>query len=269
MARDRRDSPRTEVSEDQQAAVDGSMTATATSRTLGAVALAAVAVMVVLGLVVSPEDAVQGQGVRLMYLHVPAIWVAYGSFGLTSISSALYLLRGSRRADGGRHYDRLAGSAAEIGVLFTAVTLFTGSLWGRVTWGSYWQWDARLTTTILLFMTYLGYLALRRLPAEPAVRARRAAIMALVSFINVPIVHFSVDWWRTLHQKASLSVGRKPEITGEMYWTLMYSWFAVSLGAAWLLIHRYRVIRLEELSEEESLDRAIAERRAESSGVSK
>ena len=133
-------------------------------------------------------------------------------------------------------------------------------LWGKVTWGTYWQWDARLTTTVLLFVTYLGYLALRRLPAEPAVRSRRAAVMALISFINVPIVHYSVDWWRTLHQKASLSVGRRPEITGEMYWTLLYSALAVTILATWLIIHRYRVIRLEELRDEEGLEALIASR---------
>jgi len=133
-------------------------------------------------------------------------------------------------------------------------------LWGKVTWGTYWQWDARLTTTVLLFVTYLGYLALRRLPAEPTVRSRRAAVMALISFINVPIVHYSVDWWRTLHQKASLSVGRRPEITGEMYWTLLYSMLAVTILATWLIIHRYRVIRLEELRDEEGLEALIASR---------
>ncbi|MFT7648793.1 MAG: heme exporter protein C [Candidatus Poriferisodalaceae bacterium] len=239
------------------------MTASLGTRTLGAVAAAAMAVMLVLALVVSPRDVVQGEGVRLMYLHVPSIWMAYGSFALSTMASAMFLWRGGRRADRGRHWDRLAGSAAEVGVLFTAATLFTGSLWGKITWGSYWEWDARLTTTILLLVTYLGYLALRRLPADPVVRSRRAAIMALISFVNVPIVHFSVDWWRTLHQKASLSVGRKPEITGEMFWTLMYSWFAITVFGVWLMVHRYRVLRLEELRDEEGLERAINARRSE------
>jgi heme exporter protein C len=243
------------------------MTATPVSRTIGVVTIAAIAVMFLLGLVVSPRDVVQGEGVRLMYLHVPAIWMAYGSFGLTTLASALFLWRGPRRADRGRHWDRIAGGAAEVGVIFTGVTLFTGSLWGKITWGSYWEWDARLTTTILLFVTYMGYLALRRLPADPIVRSRRAAIMALISFVNVPIVHFSVDWWRTLHQKASFTVGRKPEITGEMFWTLMYSWSAVTLLGVWLILHRYRVLRLEELSDEEGLERAIEARHGEQKTV--
>tara|TARA_B110000263_G_scaffold39981_1_gene31634 strand:+ start:2167 stop:2928 length:762 start_codon:yes stop_codon:yes gene_type:complete len=236
------------------------MTATPATRVLGAVALVAVLLMVLLGLVVSPADVVQGQAVRMLYLHVPSIWIAYGAFVLTSLSSALFLIRSRRRHDGGRHYDRLAGSAAEVGVVFTGITLATGMLWGRVTWGTYWQWDARLTTTVLLFVTYLGYLALRRLPADPMTRGRRTAVMALVSFVNVPIVHYSVDWWRTLHQKASLSVGRRPEITGEMYWTLLYSTLAVTIVASWLIVHRYRVIRLEELRDEEALEALIASR---------
>lgn len=236
------------------------MTATPATRVLGAVALVAVLLMVLLGLVVSPADVVQGQAVRMLYLHVPSIWIAYGAFVLTSLSSALFLIRSRRRHDGGRHYDRLAGSAAEVGVVFTGITLATGMLWGRVTWGTYWQWDARLTTTVLLFVTYLGYLALRRLPADPTTRGRRTAVMALVSFVNVPIVHYSVDWWRTLHQKASLSVGRRPEITGEMYWTLLYSTLAVTIVASWLIVHRYRVIRLEELRDEEALEALIASR---------
>jgi heme exporter protein C len=236
------------------------MTATPATRVLGAVALVAVVLMVLLGLVVSPADVVQGQAVRMLYLHVPSIWIAYGAFVLTSLSSALFLMRSRRRHDGGRHYDRLAGSAAEVGVVFTGITLATGMLWGRVTWGTYWQWDARLTTTVLLFVTYLGYLALRRLPADPMTRGRRTAAMALISFVNVPIVHYSVDWWRTLHQKASLSVGRRPEITGEMYWTLLYSTLAVTIVASWLIVHRYRVIRLEELRDEEALEALIASR---------
>ena len=242
------------------------MTATATTRVLGVLAIAATALMAVLGLLISPADVIQGEAVRMLYIHVPSIWIAYGAFVLTSVSSILFLRGRKRREDRGRHYDRLAGSAAVVGVVFTGITLVTGMLWGKVTWGTYWQWDARLTTTVLLFVTYLGYLALRRLPADPIVRSRRAAVMALISFINVPIVHYSVDWWRTLHQKASLSVGRRPEITGEMYWTLLYSTLAVTIVAAWLIIHRYRVIRLEELRDEEALAALISSRLGKDDG---
>ena len=242
---------------------DSKMTATPLTRVLGILGIVAGVLMAVLGLFISPPDVVQGEAVRMLYLHVPSICIAYGSFVLTSVSSLLFLVRSRRREDGGRHYDRIAGSAAEVGVVFTGLTLITGMLWGKVTWGTYWQWDARLTTTVLLFVTYLGYLALRRLPADPIVRGRRAAVMALISFINVPIVHYSVDWWRTLHQKASLSVGRRPEITGEMYWTLLYSALTVTIVGAWLIVHRYRVIRLEEIRDEENLKILISSRRHE------
>lgn len=252
-----------------------SMTGSVATRVLGAIALAAAAVMAVLALWVSPADEVQGDAVRLMYTHVPSIWVAYGGFVLTAFASARVLWRTRSGAGGSegviadrqaRHWDRVAGAAAELGVLFTALTLVTGSLWGKVTWGTYWQWDARLTTTVLLFVTYLGYLALRRLPAESRARARRSAVMALIAVVNLPIVHYSVDWWRTLHQEASLDIGIGGDrnYSGEMYWTLLYSWATFTLIALWIGIHRYRVLRLEELAEEAALEELLSQRRSES-----
>ena len=253
-----------------------SMTGSVATRVLGAIGLAAAALMAILALWVSPADAVQGDAVRLMYVHVPSIWVAYGGFALTAFASARVLWRTRSGAGGSegviadrqaRHWDRVAGTAAELGVLFTALTLVTGSLWGKVTWGTYWQWDARLTTTVLLFVTYLGYLALRRLPAESRARARRSAVMALIAVVNLPIVHYSVDWWRTLHQEASLEIGIGGErnYSGEMYWTLLYSWATFTVVALWIGIHRYRVLRLEELAEEAALEELLAQRRSEPS----
>ncbi len=259
-----------------------SMTGSVATRVLGAIALAAAAVMAVLALLVSPADEVQGDAVRLMYTHVPSIWVAYGSFALTAFASARVLWRTRSGAGGSegviadrqaRHWDRVAGAAAELGVLFTALTLVTGSLWGKVTWGTYWQWDARLTTTVLLFVTYLGYLALRRLPAESRSRARRSAVMALIAVVNLPIVHYSVDWWRTLHQEASTRVGSggrckvlilNSKYDCEILWTLLYSWATFTVIALWIGIHRYRVLRLEELAEEAALEELLAQRRSES-----
>ena len=251
-----------------------SMTGSVATRVLGAVALVAVAVMAVLALWVSPADAVQGDAVRLMYVHVPSIWVAYGAFVLTAFASARVLWRtrsGVGSAHGvladrqARRWDRVAGAAAELGVLFTALTLASGSLWGKVTWGTYWQWDARLTTTVLLFVTYLGYLALRRLPAEARSRARRCAVMALIAVVNLPIVHYSVDWWRTLHQEASLNLepGGERNFDGEIYWTLLFSWATFTVVALWIGMHRYRVLRLEELAEEAALAELLAQRRHE------
>ncbi len=251
-----------------------SSTGSVATRVLGAIAISAAAVMALLALWVSPADVVQGDAVRFMYIHVPSIWVAYGSFALTAIASVMVLLRtrSGHGADYGllsdrraRGWDRVAGSAAELGVVFTGLTLVTGSLWGKVTWGTYWQWDARLTTTVLLFVTYLGYLALRQLPAESRARARRCAVMALIAVVNLPIVHYSVDWWRTLHQEASLNLqpGGDLNITGEMLWTLLYSFAVFTVVAVWVGIHRYRVLRLEELAEEEMLTELLAQRRSE------
>ncbi|MCY3949294.1 MAG: cytochrome c biogenesis protein CcsA [Acidimicrobiaceae bacterium] len=268
------ETPEPDLREQAQRAGSLSMTGSVATRVLGVVAIAAAGVMALLALWISPADAVQGDAVRLMYVHVPSIWVAYGGFVLTAFASARVLWR-TRSGTGGtygviadrqaRRWDRVAGAAAELGVLFTALTLVTGSLWGKVTWGTYWQWDARLTTTVLLFVTYLGYLALRRLPAESRARARRSAVMALIAVVNLPIVHYSVDWWRTLHQEASLNLepGGDRNITGEMYWTLLYSWATFTAVALWIGIHRYRVLRLEELAEEASLEELLAQRRDE------
>ncbi len=136
-----------------------------------------------------------------MYLHVPAAWLAYLAFGVTALASALFLWPRTRSMV----WDRLAGASAELGVLFTALTLVLGSLWGKPVWGIWWAWDARLVTTAVLFFLYLGYLALRRIPSDdPIGSGKRNAIAALIAFVDVPIVHFSVEWWRTLHQKATV-----------------------------------------------------------------
>jgi len=233
-------------------------TASVATRLLGGMSVVMIAVTVLLALAVTPADVVQGEAVRLMYAHLPTIWVAYGSFLVAAGASALYLWPRTRR----RHWDRVAGATAEVGTVFTALCLVTGMLWGRITWGVYWQWDARLTTTLLLFVVYLGYLAVRRLPAEPVVRSRRSAITALIAVVNIVIVRYSVDWWNTLHQKASLTAS-DPEITGEMLGALLFAFVSFTVLASWLIVHRYRLIRMEELRDEEGLLRAIAERRAE------
>ena len=236
------------------------MTRTLGTRVLGAVALVGGALVWLLGLVVSPDDVVQGDAVRLLYVHVPTIWVAYLAFVTTSVASALYLWPRTRA----RRWDRIAGTGGEIGTLFLALSVVGGALWGRITWGVYWRWDARNTTTALLLVMYLGYLAVRRVPADPVTRSKRSAIAALIAFVNVPIVHFSVEWWRTLHQQASiLRPDPEFEITGDMLATLFFSLAVFTAAALWLGIHRYRLIRLEELDEAEGLSTAIEERRAE------
>ena len=161
-------------------------------------------------------------------------------------------------------WDRFAGASAEIGVLFTGITLATGMIWGHLSWGVYWTWDARLTTTALLFVLFLGYLALRRMPAEPEVRAKRSAILGIIAFIDVPIVHQSVEWWRTLHQDATvLRRDLQVQIEGIMLFTLFLGFVVFTLIYAWLLLHRARIAVMEDALDEHGLELALEERRAE------
>jgi len=207
---------------------------------LGLLALVALGVSGIMSLVVAPPDAVQGNVQRLMYVHVPAAWLAYLAFTIVLIGSVAYLRTG--RA----YWDNLAAASAEIGVLFTGLTIALGSLWGKPVWGTWWTWDPRLTTTAILFLIYLGYLAIRRLPNSPSRRARWAAVVGIVGFVDVPIVHLSVVWWRSLHQPATVLQPGKPAIAGVMLVALLLGVFAFSVTYAYLLSLRMRVGRLEQ-----------------------
>jgi heme exporter protein C len=216
--------------------------------------------LAVLGLFISPEDVNQGSTVRIMYVHVPTIWVAYIAFLLTAVCSGSYL-SGRNRSLG---WDRVAGASAEIGVLFVALSLVTGSLWGRITWGTYWVWDARLTSTAFLFITYVGYLAVRRLDGTQRQRARRSAVLALLAVLEIPLVHFSVRLWRSLHQEASVATGGTDvELDDLMLFSLFLGLTAFSVLFVWLLLHRQRMIYLEDAMSSQGLDAAIEARRKE------
>ena len=229
---------------------------------LGAATVVSLAATALMALVIAPPDAVQGDAQRLMYLHVPAAWLAYLAFGVTAIASVLWLVPRTRSIT----WDLLAGASAEVGVLFTGLTLAMGSIWGKPIWGSWWEWDARLTTTAVLFFLYLGYLALRRAGGSPDARARRSAIAALVAFIDVPIVHFSVNWFATLHQQGTVfNAKMQVEISGTMAATLVLAVVAFTLLYGYLVVRRMELLRLEEGFEERELARAIAERIAQES----
>lgn len=191
----------------------------------------------------SPPDVLQGNFARIMYVHVPSAWLAFLAFGVTALGSAGWMIRRTRG------WDRMAEASAEIGVLFTAVALFTGALWGKPVWGTYWDWgDARMASTALMFFVYLGYLALRRATPDPVQRARRSALLGLVAVVQVPLVYFSVTLWRTLHQTMTV----RPtgiEMDGEMVVALLVNLAAFTAMYATLLIARIRVGRIEEVAE--------------------
>lgn len=152
----------------------------------------------------------------------------------------------------------------EVAVLFTALTLVTGSIWGRPTWGVWWTWDARLTMSALMFMLEIGYLALRRVPADAETTANRSAVAALLGVVVVPVNHFAVEWWRTLHQGRSLmQLDPQRELDGEFIGAMLVGFLAMTLVYTWLVVHRVRVARLEAAEDESMLARALDERRAE------
>lgn len=232
-------------------------------RVLGWLTAGSLALTAFMALVISPRDVNMGDSVRLLYLHVPTAWLSmYVCFGVTTLASVLYLWKRSRS----RFWDLTAAASAEIGVLFLGLTLLIGAIWGRITWGVYWTWDARLTTTAVLFVMYVGYLAVRKVPASPEVQSKRSAIVAIASFLNVPIVHFAVEWWRTLHQDATFLSDRRlldPQIGGTMAWTLFLGVVAFTLLYAWLMAHRFRLAWLEDRLGDRAMQIAIDERRAE------
>lgn len=228
--------------------------------TLGLAAALALAGTVVLGLTL-PATVEQGDYSRLIAIHPGVAWASYLCFGVTALASAAWLWPTTRDP----RWDLLAGASAEIGVVFTALTLATGSIWGRPTWGTYWDWDPRITSTTFLFVLLVGFLALRRIDNEAgdaAQRGTRGAIAGLLLFPNVVVVHYSVDWWRSLHQTATIT-RLDPSIEGSMLFTLMLGIVVFGVVFAWLLVHRFRLGWLEEQVERSGLDRALEERRAE------
>jgi heme exporter protein C len=230
------------------------------SRILGIATIIAMGWLVAFGLGFSPEDRDQREAVRLLYVHVPTIWIAYLAFVVTAIGSAMYLFTKKKSLG----WDRLAGASAEIGTIFVAVTLVVGALWGRLTWGVFWQWDARLTTTALLFVTYIGYLAVRQLGGTHEQRARRSAVIGLLAVLEIPLVHWSVRLWRSLHQEATvLGTDADVNMDGLMLFSLFVGVVAFTLLYVWLLMHRTRGMAMEDYLDDRGLDEALEARRAE------
>jgi heme exporter protein C len=211
---------------------------------LGAATLVFIIAGLYWGLVKAPPDAYQGDSQRIMYLHIPSILTAYLSFFLVFVGSCLYLWKREKRDD------NLAHAAAEIGVLFTALTIIEGSIWGRPTWGVWWTWDARLTLTAILLLIFIGYLMLRALVEDESRAASSAAILGIIGFLDIPLIHMSVYWWRTLHQPPSILRPDKvpwENIHPELLTALAINFVAFVLLYFYMLSHR---LRLGEMHEE-------------------
>lgn len=186
------------------------------------------------GLFVAPADYQQGETVRIMYVHVPSAWMAMFVYSSIAIASAMALIWKHPLAD-------LIGKAsAPVGAGFTVICLVTGSLWGKPMWGTWWVWDARLTSVLILFFLYLGYIALNNAFDDPVRGAKASAVLALVGAVNLPIIKFSVDWWNTLHQPASVTRLDAPAIHSSMLWPLLLMALGFTLFYFSILILRVR-----------------------------
>ena len=202
---------------------------------LAGVTLVLLAAGLYLGLFASPADYQQGETVRIMYIHVPSAWMALFCYTALAVSCGVALVWKHPLA-------YLAAKAtAPIGASFTFLALLTGSLWGKPMWGTWWVWDARLTSVLVLFFLYLGYMALNTAFDDPARGQKSSAILALVGFVNVPIIKFSVEWWNTLHQPSSVIKMGGPAIHSSMLWPLLLMGAAFTTYYLWLLLIRIRL----------------------------
>ena len=209
------------------------------SRLLGALALIGLALGLVMGFVVAPRELTQGNVQRIMYVHVPAILVAYLAFGVVLVASIVYLIR---RVDAA---DRLAHASAEVGLLFTGINIATGAIWGKPTWGTWWTWDARLTSVSIMFVMYLGYLLLRGMIDDRERSARFAAVVGVVAALNMPLVHFSVYWWRTLHQPPSILRPGASALPAVFWRVVIVHLVAFALLYLYFIVKRTRLLARE------------------------
>jgi heme exporter protein C len=191
------------------------------------------------GLAVAPPDREMGDVQRIMYVHVPAVWNALLALTLNFACSVTYLFKPSWKTDS------LAEASAEVGLLFGTVGVMLGAIWGRPTWGVYWTWDPRLTTAAIMLVSYMGYLALRRFVEDPEKRAVWSAVVGIIAAVDLPIIWFSVKWWRSLHQQQS-----SPSTTDSaFYLPLRISAYGLLAFAALFLMHRYRIALAERNAE--------------------
>ncbi len=191
------------------------------------------------GMFFAPADRIQHDAMRIIYIHVPAAWLASSGYLALAVCSVLSLVWRHPLAD------LAAAEISPVGAAVTAVALATGSIWGRPMWGAWWVWDARLTSVLVLFFLYLGHVALVRAFDDPERGQRAGAILALVGVVNLPIIKFSVDWWNTLHQPASITLSGSPTMDSRMLWPLLFSALGFSLGFGALVMARLRAAVME------------------------
>jgi heme exporter protein C len=187
------------------------------------------------GLFYAPTDYQQGESFRIIYVHVPAAWMSMFVYMVMAVSAGIGLIWRIKLAD------VIAASSAPIGASFTFLALATGSLWGKPMWGTWWVWDARLTSELILLFLYMGYMGLRAAIDDPRNSARASAVLALVGVINIPIIHFSVEWWNTLHQGATVTKLDKPSMDTDMLIPLLVMAVAFKLFYATVVLMRARV----------------------------
>lgn len=188
-----------------------------------ALAVILTAIGLYLGFFVAPTDYKQGESYRIIFIHVAAAWMSMFIYLVMAGWSVAGMIWNTKLSD------MMAGALAPTGALFTFIALWTGALWGKPTWGTYWIWDARLTSELILLFLYIGYIALRAAIDDPRRAARASALLALVGVINVPIIYFSVRWWNTLHQGASVSPQMAPKMAEIMLWSMF-----VMVAAFWM-----------------------------------
>jgi heme exporter protein C len=208
-------------------------------RALGWLALVALVAGLVMAFGVAPREVTQGNVQRIMYVHVPLIVSAYLAFVVLAVASIVYLV--GRRPDA----DRLAHASGEVGVMFVGLGIVTGSIWGKPTWGVWWTWDARLTSVAILFVLYLGYLLLRSTIDDRERAARYCAVLGIVAALDIPLVHFSVYWWRTLHQPPSLMKPGGFTGSGSILVPLLVNLAAFAVLYLYLVAKRARLLRAE------------------------
>ena len=189
-----------------------------------------------------PTDAIEGIPQRIFYFHVPIAWIGMLAFGVLAVASIGYLWKKDER------WDWLARASAEVGTIFITLALITGSIWGRTTWGTWWTWDARLTTTLILWFIYIGYMMLRSYMGRTPASARSGAVLAIIGVIDVPIIYESVNWWRTLHPQAE--VGTPGALPPEVVLTLMISLVTFTLLYSFLMVQIYQLQKMQALAQQ-------------------